>query len=80
MERLLRGRRGGLAAQLLGDPSVSDDLLVNLLCYALDVMPLEKQALLEAPSLLDRARRLRDVLHFALEAKGAGRGPEEPQH
>lgn len=80
MERLLRGRRSGLAAQLLDDSSVSDDLLVNFLCYALDVVPLEKQALLEAPSLLERARRLCDVLHFALEARAFGGGPEEPQH
>jgi len=47
--------------------SVDDETFVNFLAQHLDVMPVEKQALLEAPTLAERARRLADVLEFRLE-------------
>jgi hypothetical protein len=48
--------------------------LINLLCSALDLSALEKQALLEAGSLAERGARLCEVLQFALDA-GAERRP-----
>ena len=47
--------------------SVDDETFVNFFAQHLDVAPLEKQALLEAPTLVERARRLADVLEFRLE-------------
>jgi Lon protease-like protein len=47
--------------------AVDDETFVNFLAQHLDVSPLEKQALLEAPTLGERARRLVDVLEFGLE-------------
>ena len=47
--------------------SVDDETFVNFFAQHLDVAPLEKQALLEAPTLVERARGLADVLEFRLE-------------
>src|SRR5262245_33459260 len=47
--------------------SVDDETFVNFLAQHLDVSVLEKQALLEAPSLAERGQRLADVLQFRLE-------------
>jgi hypothetical protein len=47
--------------------NVDDEAFVNFLGQHLDVAPLEKQALLEAATLAERARRLADVLEFRLE-------------
>jgi uncharacterized protein len=47
--------------------AVDDETFVNFLAQHLDVAPLEKQAMLEAATLGDRARRLADVLEFRLE-------------
>ncbi len=80
MRHFLGSSESGLGRKLLDDPSVSDELLVNYLCYALEFSPLEKQALLEAPSLSDRGARLCDVLHFALEASGGRCEGEEWCH
>ena len=52
--------------RLLDDPTLGDQLLVNFFCYALDLEPLEKQGLLEALSLGNRAERLGEVLDFQL--------------
>ena len=46
---------------------MDDETFVNFLAQHLDVSVLEKQALLEAPSLTERGRRLVDVLEFRLE-------------
>jgi Lon protease-like protein len=46
---------------------LSDELLVNFFSYVLEIPPLEKQTLLQAPSLQERAERLRDVIDFHLE-------------
>ena len=42
----------------------SDEVLVNILSSLLDFTPLEKQLLLEADTVLQRARRLGDLLQF----------------
>jgi Lon protease-like protein len=48
------------------ESEVQDEVLVNSLATYLDFSPLEKQLLLEAESLTQRACRLRDLLHFKL--------------
>jgi Lon protease-like protein len=55
------------AHRLLRDPSLSDELLVNFVSFALDIDPLEKQGLLQADCLESRARRLTEILEFHLE-------------
>jgi hypothetical protein len=72
MHRFLEDREPTLVSRLLNDQSLSDEILINFLCYALDFSPMEKQALLEAPSLADRGVRLCDVVQFALEARARG--------
>ena len=72
MQRFLEEREPTLVSRLLNDRSLSDELLINFLCYALDFSPMEKQALLEAPGLAERGRRLCDVVQFALEARMRG--------
>jgi Lon protease-like protein len=72
VQRYLEERELTLVSRLLSDPTLSDELLINFLCYALDFSPMEKQALLEAPGLEDRGRRLCDVVQFALEARSRG--------
>jgi hypothetical protein len=74
--RFLGDREPKLARKLLDDASVSDELLVNFLCYALDFSPLEKQALLDAQSLAQRGARLCEVVQFALEGGGVGGGDD----
>jgi Lon protease-like protein len=72
MQRFLEDREPTLANRLLNDRSLSDEQLINFLCYALDFSPMEKQALLEAPGLVDRGTRLCDVVQFALESARSG--------
>lgn len=79
MHRFVEDREPKLV-RLLGDGSVSDELLVNFLCYALDFSPVEKQGLLEAAHLTDRALRLCDVVQFALESRSHGRDPDKWYH
>jgi uncharacterized protein len=53
---------------ILADPSVSDEMLVNLFAFALDFPVAEKQSLLEVADLAARADRLIETLEFhALE-------------
>ena len=47
--------------------AADDETFVNFFAHHLDVPPVEKQALLEAPTLAERAARLQDVLEFRLE-------------
>ena len=55
------------AARLLRDKSLTDAMLVNFFAYALELDPLEKQALLQTASLPLRAQRLTECLDFHLE-------------
>ena len=57
------------AHRLLRDRTLSDELLVNFFSYVLEIPPLEKQTLLQAVSIQQRAERLRDVIDFHLEEK-----------
>jgi Lon protease-like protein len=63
-----------VAQKLIDDATVTDELLVNFFCYALELDALEKQALLEATSLESRAERLCEVVEFALGASGTAGG------
>jgi Lon protease-like protein len=72
MHRFLEDNEPKLVTRLLNDQSLSDELLINFLCYALDFSPMEKQALLEAPGLAERGARLCDVVQFAIEAGARG--------
>ena len=63
------------AHRLLHDQTLSDDLLVNFFSYALEIAALEKQGLLEAATLPERAERLGEILEFHLEEARAGSKP-----
>lgn len=80
LRRFTESEGPDVAQKLLGDPSVSDELLVNFFCYALELAPLDKQALLEADSLAARADRLCEVVDFALGAAGAAAPGNERYH
>jgi len=53
---------------------IPDEILVNHLSVGLDCTPLEKQFLLEAETLRQRARRLNDLLQFILHEHGDAQG------
>ncbi|WP_447969997.1 LON peptidase substrate-binding domain-containing protein [Nitrospira sp. M1] len=53
-------------SELLTSENLEDGVLVNSLSAGLDLTPLEKQFLLEAEHLSQRARRLTDLLKFKL--------------
>jgi Lon protease-like protein len=57
------------AHRLLQDQTLSDELLVNFFSYVLEIPPLEKQTLLQAMSIQQRAERLSDVIDFHLEER-----------
>jgi hypothetical protein len=59
---------------------VDDETFVNFFAQHLDIAPLEKQALLEAPTLGERARRLSDVLEFRIEELRLHPGPSQRAH
>lgn len=80
VQRYLEEREPTLVRRLLADQSLSDELLINFLCYALDLPPMEKQALLEATLLADRGRRLCDAVQFALESRMRGGEPDKWVH
>ncbi|MBI3303641.1 MAG: LON peptidase substrate-binding domain-containing protein [Deltaproteobacteria bacterium] len=52
--------------KFLADPTVEDDFFVNFFAFHLDFLPIEKQSLLEAPTVPERATLLRDMLDFKL--------------
>ena len=68
----LVGEGNSAALRLLRDPSLTDDLLVNFFSYALEIDPLEKQSLLEAPTLVARAERLAEIVEFHVEESRLG--------
>jgi len=82
LTEFLRNLPESPAHRLLRDPSLSDESLVNLFSYALDITPLEKQGLLEAQRLDARAARLIEVLEFRLEESRltVGRASNEKYH
>lgn len=56
--------------ELLSDSSLEAETWLNLCCFSLEVSMVEKQSLLEANSLEERAECLLNVLHFKLAEKG----------
>jgi hypothetical protein len=62
--------------KFLSDPTVEDEFFVNFFAFHLDLLPIEKQSLLEAVSISERATLLRDMLDFKLtEGHWADGGP-----
>lgn len=57
--------------QVLADRSVDGAAWLNLCCFSLDLVPMEKQTLLEAKSLEERGSRLVEVLRFIAAEKKA---------
>ncbi len=61
------------------DPTIDDEIFVNFFAFHLDFLPLEKQSLLEAETLGERAERLRDILDFKMTAgRWGGKGLQDP--
>ncbi len=69
--------------KFLADPTVEDAFFVNFFAFHLDLLPIEKQSLLEARPLPERAARLRDILDFKLTEtrwkEGGTGGPGKPR-
>ena len=65
-ESYLNMKKAHDLSQLIASEEFDDAVLVNSLSSGLDFTPLEKQFLLEAEHLLQRARRLTDLLKFKL--------------
>ncbi|MBI3798584.1 MAG: LON peptidase substrate-binding domain-containing protein [Deltaproteobacteria bacterium] len=62
--------------KFLADPSVEDDFFINFFAFQLPFLPIEKQTLLEAETIPERATLLRDMLDFKLtEARFPEGGP-----
>lgn len=75
-DRFLQTREDGATWQGLFRTEVSDEILVNTLSSHLECTPLEKQFLLEADGLLQRVRRLNDLLQFMLHDRQGPKGWE----
>lgn len=56
------------------DSDVKDEVLINSLSAYLDFSPAEKQFLLESDSLLQRARRLMDLIQFKRYERNGAKG------
>ncbi len=67
LTRYLNAIPSSAAHRLLRDDSLTDPMLVNFFSYAIEIDALEKQGLLEAPTLCARAERLAEFLEFHLE-------------
>ena len=53
---------------------IPDDILVNNLSMSLDLTPVERQFLLEADTIVQRARRLSDLIEFKRHERKDARG------
>lgn len=74
--RYLQTREDSAAWQGFFRDEVSDEVLVNTLSTYLECTPLEKQFLLEADGLHQRARRLNDLIQFMLHDHRGAKGWE----
>lgn len=74
--RYLRSREDSAAWQGFFREEVGDEVLVNTLSTYLECTPLEKQFLLEADGLHQRARRLNDLIQFMLHDHHGAKGWE----
>ena len=57
--------------KLLSDPSLDGETWLNMCCHSLEGSTLEKQSLLEANSMEERAKFLLNVLHFKVIERGS---------
>ena len=71
---LARAREDAATWEGMFRNEVSDEILVNTLSTYLDCTPLEKQFLLEAEGLHQRARRLNDLIQFMLHDQHGAKG------
>ncbi len=62
-----------IVRKFLTDSGITDELFINFFAFQLDLLPIEKQSLLNAATLDERAACLRDLLDFKLSE---GRWPE----
>jgi len=62
--RRFAGKKNPDDLRILSDPTLGDELLVNLFAFALDFPVAEKQSLLEIEGLTKRAARLIETLEF----------------
>jgi len=76
LNRYLQTREDSAAWQGFFRDEVSDEVLVNTLSTYLECTPLEKQFLLEADGLHQRARRLNDLIQFMLHDRHGAKGWE----
>lgn len=74
LEQYLRAREEAATWEGMFRNDVSDEILVNTLSTYLDCTPLEKQFLLEAEGLHQRARRLNDLIQFMLHDQHGAKG------
>ncbi len=74
LTRYLQTREDSAAWQGFFRDEVRDEVLVNTLSTYLECTPLEKQFLLEADGLHQRARRLNDLIQFMLHDQHGPRG------
>jgi Lon protease-like protein len=72
--RVFVGPQWETELQFLGNPSLPEQLLVNLLGFALKIPPEDKQCLLEEATLEHRASRLLEILEFHLALRRAAPG------
>ena len=70
VQRILGGEESELV-DILVDPSLDSETWLNLCCFSLQISNLEKQSLLEAKSLEERATSLLNVLHFKVAERGS---------
>src|SRR5258706_10563290 len=70
---LARGilEEGSPLMKLLADPSIEGTTWLNLCCFYMNISTVEKQGLLEAGTLGERAARLVDALRFMAAEKSA---------
>ncbi len=70
---LARGilEEGSPLMKLLADPSIEGTTWLNLCCFYMNISTVEKQGLLEAGTLGERAARLVDALRFMTAEKSA---------
>jgi len=74
LEQYLRAREEAATWEGMFRNDVSDEILVNTLSTYLDCTPLEKQFLLEAEGLHQRARRLNDLIQFMIHNQHGAKG------
>jgi Lon protease-like protein len=74
LEQYLRAREDAATWEGLFRNDVNDEILVNTLSTYLDCTPLEKQFLIEAEGLHQRARRLCDLIQFMVHDQQGAKG------